>query len=140
MPGDYVGISGINDRMFMGPAKELIRVMHEKLVERVCLSHENRKRFHPPTPCPPGLLTCGHHRTRVTGDNNSIEGADIDPQLKGVGRDNPFKSAFFQLPLECTSLFREISGPVRGYRLCKARRSPTDIFPRKQGDQLRHLP
>ena len=88
-------------------------MVHEVLVERVVLGHQDRERVGVATARTAGLLPHRCARAGIAGEHGGVERADVDPELERVrGRDRQ-QFAVRQLALDRPAVLRQIAGSVR---------------------------
>ncbi len=78
----------VDQPVFWSTGKEVIRMLHDELVERRGRSHQHRQRNAFTPTGPSRLLPGAGDRARIAGHDASVQRANVDPKLKGVGRDH----------------------------------------------------
>jgi len=93
--------------------KELARMGHIVLVERILAADKNVQRRTQAAPRPTSLLPRAGDGAREAGLQRRVDGADVDPQFQGAGRGYAQEFASEQTSLDLAPLSREVSSTVR---------------------------
>ena len=70
---EHVGIRRVDHRSLGRFVEQVLRVMHQVLIQWVVLRHEHRERIRVATPCASGLLPHGRARSRVAREDRGIQ-------------------------------------------------------------------
>jgi len=84
MRPDHVRIVRIQDRGFKGPFEEIVRVLHEILIQSIRLCHQDDHGFSSGSAHPAASLPGVDHGARVTHEKAYVEIADVNPHLQGT--------------------------------------------------------
>ena len=109
-------IVGLHVRMLRRAPEKIIRMLHDKLVERRRRRHQHRARTSAAPPRAPGALPCGRNRARISRHHGGIERADVDAQFQRVCRHHAANAPFAQAALDFAPLARQISAAIAAHR------------------------
>ena len=98
--------------VFRRAPKKIIRVLHDKLIERRGRRHHHRARRSIPAPGPPGSLPRRRDRSRVSSHHAGVERSDVDAQFQRVRRYHAAHPPFTQTALDFPALSRQISAAI----------------------------
>ena len=114
VPSQHVDVVGVDQRVLVRPAKQLSRMAHEILVQRVVQPDQHRKRRFAAATCAPCLLPKAGDRTRVSYEQRGIQSTHVDPKLQRVSCGHPQQFAAKQIALDLPALLRRVAGAVGG--------------------------
>ena len=107
-------------RLYVGvlrrASEKIVRMLHDKLIERRRRCHEHRARCSVPSPRAAGPLPRGRDRSGIASHDARIERPDIDSQLECIRRHDATNAPFAQSALDFPSLARQISATVTADR------------------------
>src|SRR5580704_11152066 len=109
--------------MLRRTAEEVIRVLHNKLVQRRGRRYQHSARCSAPSPRAPGALPGGSNRTRITRHHRGIELTDVDSEFQSVCCNYAAYTALTQAALDFAPVPGQISSarPAHGFRLSRLR-------------------
>ena len=103
--------------MFRRAPEKIVRMLHDKLVERRRRGHQHRARSPAPPPGASCPLPCRSNRACVAGHNARIERPNINPQFERVRRHDSAHPPVAQPALNLPALARQISAAISAHRL-----------------------
>ncbi|KUI56882.1 hypothetical protein VP1G_10853 [Cytospora mali] len=102
----------INLQLAIWPREELVRILHEMLVRRETVTHENRQRVFVPSPGSATLLSEIRDSIRETPGQNGIETTNVNSQLECRGCNDAHKLSFKHLDLDPPTILCCIPTPI----------------------------
>ena len=133
------GVIGIERNRLDRACHQGLGMARKPLVERIVAQHQEAE----PTLPPPGttpLLAERCDRTRKAHHDRTVELADIDAELEGVGRDHGPQRSTCQARLDLTAHLGRIARPIRLNAVGQHGRAARQFVAHAPQDQLDHLP
>ena len=93
-------------------AKEVFRMTHEELVQRIVHCDHYGERLVATAPGAAGLLPCAGDRARIPGKDRGVQPADVDAELERICRGDAYQLAIEQSLLDTPALLGRISRSV----------------------------
>src|SRR5262249_41517557 len=90
MPGQHVGIVGIDDRVFRRLGEEIVWMTQQVLIDRIVAGKQNSKALILSSAAAASLLPTTGNRPGVVDEQGDVERTNIDAKLEGIsGGDAP---------------------------------------------------
>ena len=105
-------VVGVGHRLLLGAREQTLRMREHVLVERQAGADQDRDRLAGAPPGAPALLMVAGHAARVAGHEHRVEGADVHPELEGIGRGHHADLAGAQPALDAATQSREVAAAV----------------------------
>jgi hypothetical protein len=102
----------IDEPVLRRAGEEVVWVIHDELVERAAIGHQDCDRGACPSTGATRPLPGGCNRSRVTGKNGHVQITDVDPELEGVGGDHAEYGAVSETLFDLPALLRKITAAV----------------------------
>src|SRR5580692_3200425 len=107
--------------MFGSVAEEIVRMAHDKLIERRRRSHHHGARASTASPGPACTLPRSGDGAGVARHHDRIERAYVDPEFERARAYDAADAAIAQAALDFAAFLRQISGAVAANRFLLAR-------------------
>ncbi len=108
-------IIGLDQRLFGGAPKEVLRVARQELVERIRCSYQNGQGGLVAAPGAAGLLPGAGDGAGIAGQDSRLELSDVDTEFERSGCHDRIDLAFAQSLLDRTSFERQVAAAVAAY-------------------------
>ena len=123
-----VQIFRIDQRVFRGLAKEVIRMSNHVLIQRAGGGHHNQQRGVAPATGPARLLPGAGDGAGIAAQHAGVQLADVDAQFQGVGGNHGGDPARPKLPFDFPALGGQIAAPIPPNPARVAQRIPHQIL------------
>mmetsp|Transcript_9774 Transcript_9774/g.34851 ORF Transcript_9774/g.34851 Transcript_9774/m.34851 type:complete len:319 (-) Transcript_9774:1941-2897(-) len=133
------GILVVNRGVLHGGLEELLRVLHEVLIQSSIKRNVDREGLPLPAASPPRLLPERRHSSREAEMQGDVQGAHINAQLQRVGGGDPPQVSAEQAALDRPAMLGRVPRPVGGDGLPVGRVQPVEHTPGVLQDKLREL-